>query len=295
MKMIETKGLTKYYGKTRGIDHLDLTVEEGEMFGFIGPNGAGKSTTIRTLLGLIHPTSGSAEVLGKDICRDRQYILANVGYMMSETSFYDGMKVGDLIRYSAGLRGKNCDQEAKVLCERLQLDPGKKVNELSLGNKKKTSIVCAMQHRPPLYILDEPTSGLDPLIQKEFFELLAERRKEGATVFLSSHVLNEIQRHCGRAAIIRGGKLIACERMDALSRSRTKRVTLHGNTDILTDLLRREVEKMSCEDGTVSFLYQGEAGELLKLLSRLPIEDLTVTEPELEEIFMHYYGGGQEL
>ena len=206
--MIEITHLTKTYGKARGVTDLSLHVPEGGCFGFIGPNGAGKSTTIRTLLGLISPTAGSAKVLGLDCVKDRTAILAQVGYMPSEAMFYPEMRVSEVIRLSADLRKKDCGREAKALCEALELDGRKKIRELSLGNRKKVSIVCAMQHRPALYILDEPTSGLDPLVQRAFWSELEARQREGATVFLSSHVLYEVQRYCGRAAVIREGRLL---------------------------------------------------------------------------------------
>ena len=220
MNAIETRKLTKFYGESRGIIDLDLEVGEGEFFGFIGPNGAGKSTTIRTLLGLITPTEGSAQIFGLDIIRDKKKILQRIGYLPSEAAFYSGMKVKDVIKLSANLRKKDCTAEAKLLCERLQLDITRKVEELSFGNKKKVAIVCALQHRPELLILDEPTGGLDPLMQKEFFDILQERNKGGATVFLSSHVLSEIQHNCTRAAIIRDGRIIACDSVEALSKSK---------------------------------------------------------------------------
>ena len=206
--MIQITHLTKSYGKARGITDLTLHVPEGSCFGFIGPNGAGKSTTIRTLLGLITPTAGSARVLGLDCARDRTAILTQVGYMPSEAMFYPEMRVSEVIRLSANLRKRDCREEAAGLCRALELDDRKKIRELSLGNRKKVSIVCAMQHRPKLYILDEPTSGLDPLMQRAFWSELESRRKEGATVFLSSHVLYEVQRYCDRAAIIREGRLV---------------------------------------------------------------------------------------
>lgn len=206
--MIDITDLTKNYGKSRGIIGLNLHVPEGCCFGFIGPNGAGKSTTIRTLLGLIAPTSGSAKVMGLDCVKDRTAILAQVGYMPSEAMFYPEMRVGEVIRLSAKLRKRDCRAEADALCQALELDTRKKIRELSLGNRKKVSIVCAMQHRPRLYVLDEPTSGLDPLMQRAFWSEVEQRRAEGATVFLSSHVLYEVQRYCGRAAIIREGRLV---------------------------------------------------------------------------------------
>lgn len=206
--MIQIDHLTKTYGKARGVTDLTLHVPEGGCFGFIGPNGAGKSTTIRTLLGLLSPTAGSARVLGLDCVREREAILAQVGYMPSEAMFYPDMRVNEVIRMSAGLRRMDCRAQAAALCEALELDTKKRIRELSLGNRKKVSIVCAMQHRPRLYILDEPTSGLDPLVQRAFWSELENRRKEGATVFLSSHVLYEVQRYCDRAAIIREGRLV---------------------------------------------------------------------------------------
>lgn len=206
--MIQITHLTKSYGKARGITDLTLHVPEGSCFGFIGPNGAGKSTTIRMLLGLISPTAGSARVLGLDCARDRTAILTQVGYMPSEAMFYPEMRVSEVIRLSANLRKRDCREEAAGLCRALELDDRKKIRELSLGNRKKVSIVCAMQHRPKLYVLDEPTSGLDPLVQRAFWFLVDRRRREGATVFLSSHVLYEVQRYCDRAAIIREGRLV---------------------------------------------------------------------------------------
>lgn len=286
MNAIMTDNLTKYYGKARGIVDVSLTVEEGDFFGFIGPNGAGKSTTIRTLLGLIAPTGGSAEIFGKDICRQRTEILADIGYLPSETMFYGGMRVKDVLRLSARLRKADCSGEAEKLCVRLELDTSRKIDELSLGNRKKVGIVCALQHRPKLYILDEPTSGLDPLMQREFYSLLQERNEDGATVFLSSHVLSEVQRYCKHAAVIREGRLLACDSVENLGHTGAKRVTLRGVTAVPELEHIRDV-KTSAEG--VSFLYSGKADRLIKVLSALPITDVTIAEPDLEEIFMHYY------
>ena len=289
MNAMETRALTKYYGKARGVIGLDLSVGEGEFFGFIGPNGAGKSTTIRCLLGLIRPTSGEASVLGHSIAGDRRALLRQVGYLPSEAMFYPGMRVREVIRYSAQLRGQDCTKEAAALCERLQVQTDKRVEELSLGNRKKVAIVCAMQHRPRLYVLDEPTSGLDPLMQREFFALLRERHAQGATVFLSSHVLSEIQRHCTRAAIIREGRLIACDQVEALAQTSARRVTLHGVCDVPGLMGMKDVQASA--EG-VSFLYSGEMNALIRALSQLDVRDMTVAEPELEEVFMHYYEEG---
>ena len=286
MEVIKTEKLTKYYGKARGITDLDLTVEEGEFFGFIGPNGAGKSTTIRTLLGLIAPTCGSAEVFGKDVTKEKESILKDIGYLPSEALFYQGMRVKDVLKLSADLRKKDCAAEAEILCKRLQLDTSRKVEELSFGNRKKVAIVCALQHRPGLLVLDEPTSGLDPLMQKEFFDILRERNREGATIFLSSHILSEIQRNCTRAAIIRDGKIIACDNVEALSKTSAKRITVQGAVDL--EQLDGIRDKKASEN-SVSFLYSGDMGSLLQALSSGKVEDLAVTEPDLEEVFLHYY------
>lgn len=286
MEIIKTTNLTKFYGKARGIVDLNLTVEKGEFFGFIGPNGAGKSTTIRTLLGLIAPTSGNAEIFGKDITKEKEFILSNIGYLPSEAIFYPGMKVKEVLKLSADLRKKDCSGEAEKLCERLQLDTSRKVDDLSFGNRKKVAIVCALQSNPDLLILDEPTGGLDPLMQREFFEILKERNQRGTTVFLSSHILSEVQRDCTRAAIIRDGKIIACDSVEMLSKTSAKRITVHGTAD-LKDL--DGVRDKKYTDDSVSFLYGGDMNSLLRALSYGQVNDLTITEPDLEEVFMHYY------
>lgn len=286
MEIVKTTKLTKYYGKTRGIIDLDLTLTHGEFFGFIGPNGAGKSTTIRTLLGLITPTSGSAMIFGKDPVKEKEAILQDIGYLPSEALFYQEMKVKDVLKLSANLRKKDCITESKLLCERLQLDTARKIGDLSFGNRKKVAIVCALQHRPKLLVLDEPTGGLDPLIQKEFFDILQERNREGVTILLSSHVLSEIQRNCTRAAIIRDGRIIALGSVDDLSKTSAKRITVHGSIHL--ENLRGVRDRKDTEE-SVSFLYSGDMESLLHTLSSGQVNDLTVTEPDLEEVFLHYY------
>lgn len=286
MEVMKTTKLTKYYGKVRGIKELALTVTHGEFFGFIGPNGAGKSTTIRTVLGLIAPTSGDAMIFGKDVTKEREAILQNIGYLPSEALFYQGMKVKDILRLSADLRKVDCSAESKRLCERLQLDTARKIDDLSFGNRKKVAIVCTLQHRPELLVLDEPTGGLDPLMQKEFFDILRERNREGTTIFLSSHVLSEIQRNCTRAAIIRDGRIIAQGSVDDLSKTSAKRITVHGSIHL--ENLSGVRDRKAGEDG-ISFLYSGDMGSLLRTLASGQVDDLTVTEPDLEEIFLHYY------
>ena len=283
MNAIETRKLTKSYGRARGIVDLDLTVEQGEFFGFIGPNGAGKSTTIRTLLGLISPTSGSAGVLGLDIGKDSKKILSRVGYLPSEIAFYPGMKVKDVLKLSADLRKTDCRKLSGELCQRMQLDPNRRVEELSLGNRKKVGIVCALQHDPELLILDEATSGLDPLMQREFFR---ERNRAGVTVFLSSHILSEIQRYCTRAAIIREGRIITCGAVTELAKTNARRVSLRGNPNLAGLSGIKDVKR---SDDQLSFLYGGDLNALLHALAKSEIADLTIAEPDLEEIFLHYY------
>lgn len=321
MDIITTDHLTKYYGKSRGIIDLSLTVRKGEFFGFIGPNGAGKSTTIRILLGLIHASSGKASIFGTNTSSDRRQILENIGYIPSEAMFYHNTTVAELLRLSANLRRKDCSAEALRLCERLQLDPNQKTDSLSLGNRKKVSIVCALQHCPDLYIFDEPTSGLDPLIQKEFFDLLRERNAQGATIFLSSHILSEVQKYCCRAAVIREGQIAACGDIAQLSQTNAKRITLTGadeqqirrlleeirrtdtNTQPPASTLtnpnsepdadpygkRTDIRDFRTADNTVTFLFQGNIKELMDRLANISYTDITVTEPDLNEIFMHFY------
>jgi len=285
-QVIKTENLTKYYGKARGIIGLDLEVKQGECFGFIGPNGAGKSTTIRTLLGLISPTSGSAKVLGKDIVTQKQDILRETGYLPSEAVFYSGMKVKDILRLSADLRGKDCSKEAAILCERLDLDITRKAEDLSFGNRKKVAIVCALQSNPSLLILDEPTGGLDPLMQHEFFEIVRERNQSGTTVFISSHILSEVQNNCTRAAVIREGRIIACDNVDELGRSNAKRVSISGEIDLAG---LEGIKDLQTGERNTSFLYSGDMNTLIQRLSICKVNDLSISEPDLEEIFLHYY------
>ena len=210
-QVIRISHLTKSYGKARGVIDVSLEVQKGDIFGFLGPNGAGKSTTIRSMLGFLKPNEGTIEILGLDSRKDHEKILEKVGYMPSEAWFYDTMRVGEVIRYAADIRKKDCGSEAEKLIERLKVDPQKRIKELSLGNRKKVSIICAMQHKPEIFIFDEPTSGLDPLMQRTFFEPINEYVKEGATCLLSTHVLSEVNRYCKSAAIMREGRLTMLE------------------------------------------------------------------------------------
>ena len=289
--VIETNNLTKYYGKSRGIDKLTLLVEKGDFFGFIGPNGAGKSTCIRTLLGLIRPNGGSARVLGHDIVSGHDEILKLVGYLPSEINFYNRMKVREAIRYSASLRGLDCSNNADALMERLNLDPEKKVDDLSLGNRKKVGIICAVQHQPELLILDEPTSGLDPLMQREFFNILTEQNERGATIFFSSHILSEVQTHCRTAAFIKDGRIILSDKVERLEETGAKKIVLRGEISegMIAKLRTSEhaVSDLTQEPGFTCFLYNGDITLLLQVLAGEKLRDVSITEPTMEEIFMN--------
>ena len=290
MSVIEISGLSKYYGKARGAENVSFSVESGEIFGFLGPNGAGKSTTIRCLLGLIRPTEGSVSVLGMDMPKQRREILARVGYLPSETAFYPSMTAADTIKLAAKVRGKDCTERAAQLCETLEIDLSKKISDLSLGNRKKIGIVCAMQHDPELLVLDEPTSGLDPLIQERFFGLLTERRSAGAACLLSSHVLSEVKKYCDRAAMIRTGKIICVDTVEALARGSVRHVRVEG-IDALPQL--EGVHSLVGDSEGIRFDYDGDISALIKALAPLDVRELYITEPELEETFMHFYRDGE--
>lgn len=269
--IMEITNLTKNYGKHRGIEGVSFQVEKGEIFGFLGPNGAGKSTTIRSILGLIHCKEGSIRVCGQDAIKNREKVLQHIGYMPSEAWFYQGMTIREILKIAADVRKMDCTQEAEKLCERLRLDTRRKISELSLGNRKKVSIVCAMQHQPELFIFDEPTSGLDPLMQNRFFTLIKEYVEQGATCMLSTHVLSEVRNYCDRLAIMKEGKLIVTDTVEHLLASRTKRI------------------KMVRDGEKLDYLYQDDLNLLYRELEGHDITDILIEEPSIEEVFMHYY------
>ena len=280
--------VTKSYGKARGIVDVSLEVPEQDFFGFVGPNGAGKSTAIRLILGLLRAQEGRVRCLGHDPVNEPKQVLSNIGYVPAESNFYPKMKVKDLLRMSADLRNLDCQREGQILCDRLSLDPNRKIDELSLGNRKKVSLVAALQHKPRLYILDEPTSGLDPIIQNELFNILKERNQEGATIFLSSHNLAEVQRHCKRAAIVREGRIVREDTISDLLKDMARWVDVYGVSDLP---LGEYMSQVSRSDSHLRFLYTGPTSLLLERLTGLPITDLKITDPSLEEIFLHYYQG----
>jgi ABC-2 type transport system ATP-binding protein len=294
MFAIEARGLTKYYGKSRGIVGVNLEVDEGEVFGFIGPNGAGKTTTIRLLLNLIFPTSGEARVFGLDCVNDSKEIRKNTGYLPAEVNYYGEMTVRSLLEYSGSFYEKDCRERARRLAEELELDLDVKIENLSMGNKKKVGIVQALMHEPKLLILDEPTSGLDPLMQNRFYSLLLDENKRGTTIFFSSHVLTEVQKLCHRVAIIKDGSILKLEDMDSLRRRHLRRIRLAFASDeaSLPDIPGMlDVRK---ENGSLRFMFEGDLQALLSALTRLPLVDVIIEEPTLEEVFMHYYEEGDK-
>jgi ABC-2 type transport system ATP-binding protein len=289
MSVIDIEHLTKNYGKARGIIDVSLAVEQGEIFGFVGPNGAGKSTTIRTLLGLIYPTSGRATIFGKS-CATNPEVRRDVGYLPSEVFYYDGMRVIDLLRYSASFYKKDCTKRISELAEIMDLDLKKRIDDLSFGNKKKVGIVQGLIHEPRLIILDEPTSGLDPLMQQRFFDLIASENKKGATVFLSSHILREVQKMCERVALIKEGRIIKVERMSALQENNFKRIKVESRADFDKTIFDMEgVTKVENGGKTATFLFKGDINRVIRRLAQVDVSNLSIDEPDLEEIFMHYY------
>jgi len=289
MSIIEVSNLTKYYGKSRGIVDVSFKVEEGEIFGFIGPNGAGKSTTIRLLLSLIYPTSGSAKVFGKDAIAHGPELRKDIGYLPSEVYYYEGMKVKDLLKYSASFYDRDCTQRIRELADTMELELNRRISDLSYGNKKKVGIVQGLLHSPKLLFLDEPTAGLDPLMQRKFFNLIRKENARGVTVFFSSHILGEVQRMCNRVGIIREGKIAEISDIRTLQQNNYKkvRVMAEGLEAAAFDL--PGVTNVQTEDGTVSFFFKGDINAVLQKISANPVSDVTIEEPTLEEIFMHYY------
>lgn len=290
MYAVETKGLTKYYGKSRGIIDVNLSIHEGEIFGFIGPNGAGKSTTIRILLNLLYAQSGTGRIFDLDIARDSKKIKRLIGYMPAEIDYYNKMSVLEFLKYSANFYGMNCDTKINELAELFQIDLKRKILDLSLGNKKKVSILQSLIHSPKLLILDEPTSGLDPLMQAKFFDLLAEENKQGTTIFFSSHILSEVQRMCQRVAIIKDGRVVQVEEVSNLRHKQLKKVSIETKANIQPLLAKLNgVSNLTNIGSKLSFIFTGDFNELISILNGRDVQNLQIEESSLEEIFMHYY------
>ncbi len=268
---IEIINLTKSYGKHRGVENISFNVPQGKITGFLGPNGRGKSTTIRSILGLIGYQSGIIKVFGKETGKNKRDMLTNIGYMPSEAMFYPDMTVKQVIKMAADVHKKDCAKERDELCKRLNLDKSRKISDLSLGNRKKVAIVCALQHKPRLLILDEPTGGLDPLIQAEFFSIIKERVAEGATCLLSTHILPEVKNYCDNVVMMREGNVIFTGAVSEIAKTSAKRI------------------KMVRDGVHEDFIYTDDLDQLYKELQGHHITDITIEEPQLEEIFMQYY------
>jgi ABC-2 type transport system ATP-binding protein len=290
--IIDIRDLSKFYGKVKGIEHVDLQIREGEIFGFIGPNGAGKSTTIRILLNLIFPTSGSATIMGMDIIKETKKIKRHVGYIPSDANGYSSMDVNEFLHYcNRFYRSDNDTRRITELAELFELDLSRKITELSMGNRKKVSIVQSLLHNPKILILDEPTTGLDPLMQARFFELLRLENEKGMTIFFSSHILNEVQILCKRVAIIKEGKIIKLEDIESLRKKQLKKVHIEFPDQVNKEILNiHGIENINnISDKTLSFMYSGDINILAGALAGIHLANLMIEEPSLEEIFMHYY------
>lgn len=288
MNVIEASNLCKNYGNDVGIKNINLEIKKGEVFGFIGPNGAGKSTFIRTLLGLLHPSSGSAKMLGQSIQDKPEEIRKKVGYLPSEVNYYDGMSSRELLKYHAAFYDHVDLAKVDTLSEMFELDLDRKIEELSFGNKKKCAIIQAVLHEPELLILDEPTSGLDPLMQNRFFELLEEENKKGTTIFFSSHILAEIQRLCNRAAIIRKGEISAVEDIQTLLEKQMKKARFIFKEKVELNFIDG-IQKPLWTNNKLTFEYIGSVKDLIQWMNGLDLIDAVLEEPDLETIFMNYY------
>jgi ABC-2 type transport system ATP-binding protein len=290
--VIRTEKLTKFYGSHRGIIEVDLEVQKGEVFGFLGPNGAGKTTTIRTLLDLIRPTSGKAFVFDIESSADPAAIHRRIGYLPGEFALYDRLTGGQTLEYFGNLRGGVDRAYQAQLIERFDLDPSRRFREYSKGNKQKVGLVAALQHKPELLLLDEPTAGLDPLIQQTFFELLRESVKDGGTVFLSSHILSEVERSCDRVAIIREGRLVRVDRVDALRDLAHHQVELRfaGPAPVTEFKKLSGVSDVEVEDHVLRLRVLGPITPVVQAAARLGVIDFLSHEPSLEETFLAQYG-----
>jgi len=288
---IETKRLTKDYGSGRGVFDLDLMVNEGQVFGYLGPNGAGKTTTIKLLMGAIHATRGSAAIFGLDADRDAVAVKKQVGYVPGELPQFGGWRGTEIVTYLAGIRGDVDDTEVGRVAKRLDLDLSRKYREYSHGNKQKLALLIAFAHKPALLILDEPTSGLDPLHQQEFYGLVRDARARGATIFVSSHVLSEVEQICDRVGIVREGHLVTVGPIAELLGAKAHRIEIELADPSAAALVARVpgLEQIKVDGARVSGLYRGAFDPLLAALSGQRVVSFVSREPSLEEIFLSYY------
>ena len=293
--VIDTAKLTKYYGKQLGIEDVDLEVKRGEVFGYLGPNGAGKTTTIRTLLDFIRPTRGSATVFGLDIRQSSVDIHRRVGYLNGELALYNNMTGEDLLKYLGNLRGGLDWKYVRELAARFQCDLSRRIQGLSLGNKQKLGLLQAFMHKPELLILDEPTNGLDPLMQHEFYDLLTETKKEGRTIFLSSHILPEVEKVCDRVGIIRQGKLVTVETIETLKSHSVRQLEIHFARAIPKEKFSnvQGIRDILVQDKLLTCNVVGSLDALVKAAAQFEVINIISHEPSLEDIFMTYYNEGK--
>lgn len=287
MSVIKINNLTKSYGKNRGVNKINLEVNEGEIFGFIGPNGAGKSTTIKVLLNLIYPTSGFASILAMDVTKESSKIKEYIGYVPSEVNFYDEVKVKDIIKYAASFYSKISNDDIQKICDELELDMEKKMGQLSLGNKKKVAIAQALIGKPKVLILDEPANGLDPLMQKKLFEILMREKKRGCSIFLSSHNLVEVENYCDRVAIIKEGQIVKVVDIKKLENNRGVKVTLEGEN--IDNINLKNITLTKKDKDKISFVFKGDINELVNTLGKTKLKSLLIEEMSLEDDFLSYY------
>ena len=293
-KIIRAEGLTKFYGKHRGVVDLTLEIQQGEVFGYLGPNGAGKTTTIRMLLDFIRPSRGGASVFGLDTRRHSREIRRSVGYLPGELALYENMTGGELLRYTGNLRGGVDQSFVEELAERLECSLWQPVRSLSHGNKQKLGLILAFMHRPQLLVLDEPTSGLDPLMQQEFYKLIAEVKADGRTVFLSSHVLAEVERIADRVAIIREGQLVLEEEVATLKAKALRHLEMHFAESVPAEAFQGlpGVRDVTLEDGVLRCTVVGSLDAVVKAAAHFEVVNVISHEPSLEEVFLAYYGEG---
>lgn len=287
MESIKIKNLTKTYGKARGIDNIDLTINKGEIFGFIGPNGAGKSTTIKCIMNLINKNSGDIFINEKNDVKSNYKVKEEIGYLPSEIHLYEDLTVKKMLEYSESFYKKDCSKRKKELVKRLDIDLNKKIDQLSLGNLKKVGIVLALMHQPKIVIMDEATSGLDPLMQEQFYEILEEEKQKGTTIFFSSHILSEIKRICDKVAIIREGRIIKIDTIENLSDSQLIKVTIES--DQINEIKEELKLQEEIKNDELKFMYKEDINKLINVLSKYQIKKMLLEESSLEEIFIHYY------
>lgn len=285
--ILKISNLTKKYGKNRGIESINLTIEKGIVYGFIGPNGAGKSTTIKCIMNMLNKSAGEIYI-NDTLIEDKNYNIKNsIGYLPGEVHLYEDLKVKDMLKYSESFYQKDCSDKIEKLVKKLKVDLNKKIGELSLGNLKKVGIILALMHDPDFIIMDEATSGLDPLMQEEFYEIIKEEKKKGKTIFFSSHILNEVKKICDKVAIIKEGEIIAIEDINNLNNSNLVKVKIGG--DKVKDIIKELKINIDVLNNEVEFVYSKDINILINTISKYKLDKIIIEELNMEEIFMHYY------